>query len=224
MPTAWVGCRVCAQAHLSHDGEFVGGGVVAPSQAGRGRTPCRDGSVAMYRHRRHRHCECCCHQPWRRSHRRREHSAGRVQALPARATVLSRQRGAAFSAAITSKFHSRKHSSFATAPTCTPTALLEPPISHSGPDSVCSHTRIMWVNESSVYATMNTTPQSSPARDRFPSAVLVESGPACQGGATRGQCRWDAARETTPAKARVAPVAWGSPPKSREWLSPQLYR
>ena len=109
-------------------------------------------------------------------------------------------------------------------PPAHPPALLEPPISHSGRDSVCSHTRIMWVNESSVYATMNTTPQSSPARDRFPSAVLVESGPACQGGTTRGQCRRDAARETTPGKARLASVAWGPPPKSREWLSPQLYR
>jgi len=53
--------------------------------------------------------------------------------------------------------------------------------------------------------------------------VLVES--VCrQGGATRGQCRRGAAREATPAKARLAPVAWGSPPKSRAWLSPQLYR
>ena len=53
--------------------------------------------------------------------------------------------------------------------------------------------------------------------------VLVES--VCrQGGATRGQCRRGAARETTPAKARLASVAWGSPSKSRAWLSPQLYR
>ena len=68
-------------------------------------------------------------------------------------------------------------------------------------------------------------PQWSPARDTFPSAGLSSSRVcAAKAVRTQGQCRRDAARETTPAKARLASVAWGSPSKSRAWLYPQLSR
>jgi len=53
-------------------------------------------------------------------------------------------------------------------------------------------------------------------RSRRPDCPRRECVPPRRG--TQGQCRRDAARETTPAKARLASVAWGSPSKSQAWL------